>query len=83
MELDKDKIDFYCTVCKMPAKYGDASGSYVLLQEKLSYIGKLRKGERRYQTEAEKGQGLSPFSFLPLYLLQTALGWIPVLTMLL
>lgn len=83
MELDKDKIDCYCTVCKIPTKYGDSSGSYVLLQERLNYMGKLRKGEGRYQAEAEKGQGLSPFSFLPLYLLQTPLGWILVSTMLL
>lgn len=83
MELDKNKMDCCCTVCKILIKYGDSSESCVFLQERLSYIGKPSKWERRHQAEAEEGQGPSPFSFLPLYLLQTALGWILVSTMLL
>lgn len=56
MELDKDKMDCCCTVCKISTKYGYSSGSCVFLQERLSYMGKQSKGERRYQAEAEKGQ---------------------------
>lgn len=36
-------------------------------------MGKLGKGGRRHQAEAEKSQGQSPFPFLPLYLLQSPL----------
>lgn len=83
MELYKNKKGCCCTVCKIPTKYNDSSGICVCSQERLSYIGKLSKRERRYQAEAEKGQGPSPFSFLPLYLFQTSLGWILASTVLL
>lgn len=64
MELDKDKMDCCCAVCKISTKYGDSSGSCVLLQERLSYKGKLSKGGRSYQQKLKRVRGVIS-SFVP------------------
>lgn len=83
MGQDKDKMGCCCRVCEVSTTHGESSGSCVLLQERLNYVGKLGKGRRRHQAEAEKNRGQSPFPFLPLYLLLTPPGQILISSMLL
>lgn len=67
---------------KIPTEHGKSSGRWVLLQQRLYCVGKLRKGGRRHQAETEKSWA-SQLPTLPLYPLQSPLGWIVISSMLL
>lgn len=43
-----------CRACEICTVHGESSGSCVLLQDRFDCIGKLGKGGRRHQAEAEK-----------------------------
>lgn len=67
MGWDKDKMGCCCRVCKIPTEHSESSGTCVLLQDRLDYLGKLGKGGRRHQAEAEEsGAKSAPVStFVP------------------